>query len=176
MALAVLVRAQTAHAARTHATLPPGRGRFRVRRHTNAHTRARARAHALVVPHGQLGAPPAEAPPSPSPLAPRPSPLALRPSPLTPHPSSYPPGQFGDECLAHIEERTADKKLDSHQLADAVEVYKSSLVCLHTIFNELELIPEYKEQLEELTRAEEERLGEKASYRDKFEEVRLMQS
>ena len=41
MALAVLVRAETTPAARTHATLPPGLGRCRVRRHTHTLVRLR---------------------------------------------------------------------------------------------------------------------------------------
>lgn len=79
--------------------------------------------------------------------------------------------QFGDECLEAIDMHTADKSLDSHQLADAVALHVSSLVCLHTVFNELELIPEYKSQIDELTALETERLGEKASHRDKFQGI-----
>ena len=43
MALAVLVRAETTLAARTHATLPPRLGRCRVRRHTHTLVRLRVR-------------------------------------------------------------------------------------------------------------------------------------
>ena len=47
VALAVLVRAETTLAARTHATLPPRLGRCRVRRHMRTHAHAQTRARRL---------------------------------------------------------------------------------------------------------------------------------
>ena len=59
----------------------------------------------------------------------------------------------------------------SSELADACQVHKSSLVCVQTIFNCLQLVPEYKERLDAHHAAESEALGEKAdTYREKFAE------
>ena len=57
---------------------------------------------------------------------------------------------FGKECLEKIKAVLDDTTLSSTEVGENTEVLRSSMVCLHMVFTDLELIPEYKEQLKYL--------------------------
>jgi hypothetical protein len=77
---------------------------------------------------------------------------------------------FGDICLKGLQKYVEDDSLGSAELKEGTQDYIESLVSLHSVFNELDLIPEYKEQLHALQeKAKEDGLDETLSYREKFE-------